>query len=222
MALTTAQRSKNRRANRSPAKAEAERQSARDRYAANKIDVSINHRDWIKQRKIAIFEYYGGCKCVLCHETRLGTLHLDHENGDGADHRRQVGRRGVYKWIIDNNYPSGFRVLCSNCNWKTRPRKILSTSAHAISLRKRAAEARLKILGLLGSKCTECGTTDYEVLTVHHSKNDGAKHRSEISYGLAGHVFYRAVLSSGNTTDLECLCFSCNDCRHVEKLNDVP
>lgn len=52
-------------------------------------------------------------------------LSLDHVNNDGANHRRSLGyingngkgaSSKIWKWLRDNSYPSGFQVLCMNCN----------------------------------------------------------------------------------------------------------
>jgi hypothetical protein len=48
-------------------------------------------------------------------------LALDHINGGGNAHRREVtgsakGGPKFYYWLRDNNYPPGFQVLCHNCN----------------------------------------------------------------------------------------------------------
>jgi hypothetical protein len=43
-------------------------------------------------------------------------LGIDHINGGGTKHRKEIKNFGIYKWLIDNNYPLGYRVLCHNCN----------------------------------------------------------------------------------------------------------
>jgi hypothetical protein len=44
-------------------------------------------------------------------------LAFDHIQGGGTKHQRQVGRgSGMLAWIIRNDYPPLFRVLCHNCN----------------------------------------------------------------------------------------------------------
>lgn len=43
-------------------------------------------------------------------------LTIDHMNNDGAAHRREIGNRRIYEWLERNGYPSGFQVLCFNCN----------------------------------------------------------------------------------------------------------
>lgn len=65
------------------------------------------------------FAAYGGYTCVCCNETEKKFLTLDHKNNDGAKHRKEIGYRGgyaFYLWIIRNNFPPMFQVLCFNCN----------------------------------------------------------------------------------------------------------
>ena len=69
------------------------------------------------------YEAYGGHRCACCGETEQMFLTIDHMNNDGAEHRRQVvglkrgGGKKIYSWLIANNFPSGFQILCMNCNW---------------------------------------------------------------------------------------------------------
>lgn len=45
-------------------------------------------------------------------------LTLDHIGGGGRAHREQVGAGDkIYRWLRDNSYPKGFRVMCFNCNY---------------------------------------------------------------------------------------------------------
>jgi hypothetical protein len=71
-----------------------------------------------KKRKLKILNYYsnGTLRCACCSENRIEFLTIDHVKGDGAKHRRQIGSGSLYVWLIKNNYPDGFRVLCFNCN----------------------------------------------------------------------------------------------------------
>jgi len=60
---------------------------------------------------------YGGSVCACCGETDIRFLTIDHVDGDGAQHRKLIGGGGnTYKWLRQNGYPSGFQVLCYNCN----------------------------------------------------------------------------------------------------------
>lgn len=83
--------------------------------------------DYFKQRserlKRECFERYGGAVCSCCGETELAFLCLDHVDGKGNAHRKQIdpkhgriGGQAMYQWCKKNGYPSGFQVLCANCN----------------------------------------------------------------------------------------------------------
>jgi hypothetical protein len=81
-------------------------------------------RDRWKQIRIEVLNHYGN-KCACCGETTPEFLSIDHINGGGNGHRKALEENGVkkhhgsgfYKWLIDNNYPDGFQLLCHNCNF---------------------------------------------------------------------------------------------------------
>ncbi len=81
-------------------------------------------REATKRRKLKVFKAYGGTKCVLCNNDDLDVLTIDHINCGGTKHREEIaGKRkydgqAIYRWLVENDYPDGFRVLCRNCNWK--------------------------------------------------------------------------------------------------------
>lgn len=64
--------------------------------------------------RAAIFDHYG-TKCVCCGETEPKFLCIDHINGGGAKHVREIGGN-FYHWLKKSGYPEGFQVLCHNCN----------------------------------------------------------------------------------------------------------
>lgn len=69
--------------------------------------------------RLKIFLHYGDGKleCKYCKENHFEFLVLDHIDGGGKEHQRKVGRgSSFYKWIVNNDFPSGFQVLCHNCN----------------------------------------------------------------------------------------------------------
>lgn len=90
-------------------------------------------RDSVERLKEAVMNVYtnGNQSCQWCGQCDLDVLTLDHMNNDGSAHRinifgkrktRSSGSTGVhmYRWIIKNDYPKDFQVLCFNCNWKKR------------------------------------------------------------------------------------------------------
>ena len=70
-----------------------------------------------------VYAAYGGYKCACCGETEKLFLSIDHINNDGAEHRRthklKTGEQ-LHRWLRRNNFPSGFQVLCMNCQWGKR------------------------------------------------------------------------------------------------------
>lgn len=76
-----------------------------------------------KRLKDMCYAAYGGYRCACCGETEPAFLTIDHMNNDGAKHRREVvglGRGGgkkIYTWLIANRFPTGYQILCMNCNW---------------------------------------------------------------------------------------------------------
>lgn len=70
----------------------------------------------------AIFYYSKGtmkCGCHGCDVSERQFLTIDHINGDGEKHRREIGVKSgsaFYRWLKRSNFPDGFQVLCFNCN----------------------------------------------------------------------------------------------------------
>ena len=101
--------------------------------ALAKYRLSIRARN--QELKLAAFDAYGGRACVCCGDKHTEFLTIDHIVPVSASklkerRRSRVGERkrpepknhldrgqGLYRWLRRNEYPSGFRVLCMNCNW---------------------------------------------------------------------------------------------------------
>ena len=86
-------------------------------YLANRE----KNRNYSRNARLKVLQHYSGNEtpyCECCGENTYEFLSLDHTNGDGAEHRRKLGTGGdrTYRWIIKNDFPDGFRVLCYNCN----------------------------------------------------------------------------------------------------------
>ncbi len=68
--------------------------------------------------RLAVLQAYGGANphCACCGEAEIRFLTLDHQNGGGRADRRAKGTQGVLRQLRRDNFPSGLRVLCFNCN----------------------------------------------------------------------------------------------------------
>ena len=67
-----------------------------------------------QERELAIEHYGKSCQC--CGEDNYEFLCFDHINGGGHKHRKTIKSGNLARWLIKNNFPEGFRVLCHNCN----------------------------------------------------------------------------------------------------------
>ena len=73
--------------------------------------------------KIDCFNAYGGCKCVGCGENDIIVLSIDHIEGGGNTHRKEIKAEGfmnIYFWLRAKSYPTGYRVLCMNCQFRAK------------------------------------------------------------------------------------------------------
>jgi hypothetical protein len=73
--------------------------------------------------KYTVMSHYSGGEpsCAICLNTDLRVLTIDHINGGGRKHITSLGMKGgthFYKYLRNNGYPEGLRVLCFNCNCK--------------------------------------------------------------------------------------------------------
>ena len=104
------------------------RKSQRKYWAANKEKLiakrarfRTQHPDYDKKytrriREEALHAY--GDTCFCCGEWHYEFLAIDHIEGGGTKHRRELNISGqkFYFWLRRNNYPKGYRVACHCCN----------------------------------------------------------------------------------------------------------
>ncbi len=70
----------------------------------------------LRLRKEMLTAY--GLKCMCCGESEPKFLSLDHINGQGNAHRREVGRgHQLMRWLKQRGWPTdNYQLLCHNCN----------------------------------------------------------------------------------------------------------
>ncbi len=97
--------------------------SGKEYYEKNKVKIERKRKVSYKDARNDCIKYYsnGLMECMCCGEQDMRFLALDHMNNDGAEKRRNKdhpnGGMHFYRWLIVNNFPPGFQVLCMNCNW---------------------------------------------------------------------------------------------------------
>jgi len=121
---------------------ERHKEYARQWRLNNKDKAKAIQKRSMYEARLEVLQHYSGletpeCKC--CKEQMFEFLQIDHINGDGAEHRRSIGMAqgdlnqrakenqkvslggsGFIYWLKKNNFPEGFQVLCSNCNYGKR------------------------------------------------------------------------------------------------------
>lgn len=79
---------------------------------------------WNAESRNRVLRHYSGGEvhCRHCGIRDPDVLTIDHMNGNGRRHREQVNTyqssTAFYRWLIRNDFPVGFQVLCANCQLK--------------------------------------------------------------------------------------------------------
>jgi len=87
----------------------------------SKDELARQVKDARDKRRKEVLEHYSNGKmvCACCEESHVEFLTIDHVDGGGSKHRKKVGYSGspFYYWLIKNDFPEGYQVLCHNCNF---------------------------------------------------------------------------------------------------------
>jgi len=121
------------------------RKHAKDRYTKNRTHILDNKRVWYHQNRkrktqyerekyaklrIEVLIHYGSNPPQCANPfgehkepfTDIDCLTIDHINNDGAKHRKEIGQSKIYIWLKTHKYPTGYQVLCMNCQFKKERR----------------------------------------------------------------------------------------------------
>lgn len=83
----------------------------------NYSNVHKRHRAKLRH---TVLEHYSNATfaCECCHEREYQFLAIDHVYPVGRKPKNGAPRSGptLYRWLINNGFPDGYRVLCHNCN----------------------------------------------------------------------------------------------------------
>jgi hypothetical protein len=74
---------------------------------------------WWETKRRKVLTHYGN-RCARCGFTDQRALSIDHVEGGGAEHRRNLKSNDICAWLMRNNFPPGFQILCMNCQWIKR------------------------------------------------------------------------------------------------------
>jgi len=83
---------------------------------ANRDKMNEYSRKFRTERRERVLAHYGK-ECACCGEKEMSFLAIDHIDGGGREHKRNLGHLHIYTWLIRNDFPTGFQTLCHNCNY---------------------------------------------------------------------------------------------------------
>lgn len=182
-------------------------------------------------KRISVLNHYcnNNIKCAHCCCKDIDCLTIDHIDGGGKKHMRNIGFGShLINWLIKNNFPEGFQILCCNCQrikkienkecsylklgkTNTPKRGYKSLEKYLDSVHRAYNVLKTNVLSHYGNCCVMCGNKDIRVLELDHINNNGAEHRKII--GNPGHTY--GFLKKNNYPNnppflLQVLCANCN------------
>lgn len=101
-----------------------------------KFILVASHERWVTNKEIVLLHYTRifdpdaiepHCRdifhkhlpnCPLAKDIRA--LSIDHIEGGGNKHLKAIGTQAIYPWLIKNNFPEGYQVLCMCCQFIKR------------------------------------------------------------------------------------------------------
>lgn len=93
-------------------------------YHKNHERICHKSKKYCDNLKLIVFNYYSNniIQCNCCGEKHIEFLQIDHINcgriihGKNKRNNELCGPK-LYRWLIKNNFPEGYQVLCANCNF---------------------------------------------------------------------------------------------------------
>jgi hypothetical protein len=202
----------------------------RERYLKRAKTYNITHKEdkqlWHQQRRLSILTHYSlkisKSKipiCANCESNDIDFLHIDHiigrKNTDEPKHLR--GGSGLIGYLIKNNYPKNYQVLCGNCNWLKHfelKHKILSTKKENVRKRELLFNLKKEIFTHYSKseiKCSCCGFDNITALTIDHIQGrKKVEHRQDFQ----GKLLYYWLRRHDYPKGFQVLCVMCNLAKH--------
>jgi hypothetical protein len=169
-------------------------------YHKSDPEYNKKQRNRSRMRRSAVIFQYGN-QCVRCGEDDYTKLTIDHINGGGNSHRKEMSTNIIdylYNNLVDKD---GYQVLCYNCNCS---KNVVYKDKYALRDKKKAIEH-------YGNECLLCNEDRIERLTIDHGNNDGAEQRKKLKCH-TGSRMYRWLIKNNypDNLGLQVLCYNCN------------
>ena len=107
----------------------------REFYHKNKQGIQAQQSEYRKKNKERIYAYNAkwqreqrakfreaavtgyGHKCICCGVSETVFLEIHHPEGNGkVDRKEKGGSLYFYRWLVENNFPQGYELVCANCH----------------------------------------------------------------------------------------------------------
>lgn len=168
----------------------------------NKEKIQASQKNYREKNRDLVISKYGKI-CGCCGEHIKEFLAIDHIDGVKIEGWPTHGG-SLYRKLIKENYPEGFRVLCHNCNLSLG---IYGYCPHKTEIRNEIDKKRTIVLKYYGNKCECCGESNIEFLAVDHKKGDGADEKRR---GIEGHRLIGHIIKNNFPNKYRILCHNCN------------
>jgi hypothetical protein len=190
---------------------EEKKEYNREYYREHGKEMKEWNKEYRDKLRLQVLSHYSPeLKCQCCGESHVEFLTIDHINNDGAEHKREIGGDPyLMNWLIKNNYPEGFQVLCYNCNLcKGFYEECYHKNPEIRGKDKYNINYRYKVLSHYSPdlKCACCGNDVYAFLSLDHAHGNGNKHRNEV--GRSG--LNRWIINNCYPEGFRVLCNNCN------------
>ena len=157
----------------------------------------------------------GSNKCTQCGIKGIEFLNIDHIEGRKKQgHARHIKGSRLYRLLKREKYPSGFQVLCWNCNNKKHLDKVMqmpSKNKKGEYARDYKKATKLEVFSAISNNHLECAcckeNSDINLLTVDHIEG-----RKNVGHGrsFSGDRLYTWLRKNNYPKGFQLLCWNCN------------
>lgn len=172
-----------------------------------------------KLKRDVINHYSNGLnKCAQCKVKGIAFLNIDHIEGRKKQgHAKDVKGAKLYRMLKKELYPSGFQVLCWNCNVKKHLDEIMkkpSNNKKSELSRKYIKSTKFKVFSTLSNGKIECAcckeNSNINLLTVDHI---GGRKQVGHDKSMNGLKLYLWLKKHPDSKQYQLLCWNCNSAK---------
>jgi hypothetical protein len=200
------------------------------RYQKRSQEYRDSHKKQFQKRnfdrRLLVLNYYSKVLsksnipiCMNCGLNGIEFLHIDHIEGIKNKEEVKHIRAGsnLINYLIRENFPKGYQVLCGNCNWLKHfelKGKKLSTKKENVQKRIVLNNVKKEVMTHYSKgkiQCACCGFGNLLALTMDHIKGrKDVKHRVDYQ----GKLLYYWLRRNDYPKDFQVLCIMCNLAKH--------